>query len=149
MRTSLLAAASLVIAGAMIGAADVCAGASPGVNEGMMVQTADTTTSIEFSDGSRLELRLDGRTLYVRGQMSAPGALGLTVNGKAVTLPNTAVNLSVEVGSTGAVSALVTQGASSAATLIFARAAGHVTVSTSASGSSTSISTSTSSTTRR
>jgi hypothetical protein len=149
MRTPVLAAAALAISGEIIGAADMCTGAASGVSKGTMVQTAHSTASIAFSDGSRLELRLAESTLHVQGHMSAAGALALTVNRKAVPLPDSAVALSIDVGSTGPVSAVVAQGASSIATLTFARTDGHVTVSTSVSGSSVSVTTSTSSTTRR
>lgn len=150
MSTPLLCAAVL-IAGVITGASGTFAASARVVGQGTIVTTAGSTASLTFGDAARLELRLDASTLHIQGRMSAAGSLALTVDGRTVPLSDGSIDLSVAVGRSGGVTAVVTHGVSSTATLTFARADGHVTVSssvTNASGSSTSVSTSTS-TTRR
>ena len=150
MSTSLLCAA-LLIAGVITGASGTFAASAQVVGQGTIVTTAGSTASLTFGDAGNLALRLDGSTLHIQGRMSVAGSLALTVDGRPVPLPDGVIDLLVEVGSSGRITAVVTHGGSSNATLTFARADGHVTVSssvTNVSGSSTSVSTSTS-TTRR
>jgi hypothetical protein len=139
--------ATLVLAGGLALSSHTFATSIQTVGQTAIVKTAGSTAWVTFGDVGSLELGLAGSTLRDQGRISAAGPLALTVNGKRVPLPVGAIDLSVDVGSSGPVSAVVTQGTSSTATLTFTRAAGQISVSssvTNVAGSSVSVSTSTS-----